>query len=141
MILHKDGLIVLNYEVGFDTLVVKWLASDTATSPELRYSMQILVEKIRSYDIKRLLIDAREDVVAVSDEEYVELNVNFAKNLVQTRLERIARLGTTNLNRENFVKGLVADLQSLPETSLVYKEFNDEATAKEWLQDNTTQNS
>ncbi|NEM98316.1 vWA domain-containing protein [Pontibacter burrus] len=141
MILHKDGLFILDYDVASDILVVKWFASDTATSPELSYTMQILVEKVRSYDIKRLLIDAREDVVAVSDEEYVELNVSFAKNLVSTRLERVARLGTTNINRENFVKELVADLQTLPETHIVYKEFNDQATAKEWLQDSNRRDS
>lgn len=141
MILHKDGLFVLDYDVATDILMVKWLASDTATSPEINYTMQILVEKIRSYDIKKLLIDAREDVIAVSDEEYVEINVNFAKNLVSTRLERVARLGTTNTNRENFVKELVADLQTLPETRVVYKEFNDQAAAKEWLQNNNAETS
>lgn len=131
----------MNYDVATDILVVKWLASETSTSLELGYSMALLVDKVRSYDIKKLLIDAREDVVGITDEEYVDINVKFANNLASTRLERVARLGTTNINRENFVKSLVDDVQLLPQTKLVYKEFNDESNALEWLQDNNVQNS
>ena len=141
MILHKDGLIEMDYDVASDILLVKWLASDTSTSLELGYSMNLLVDKVRSYDIKKLLIDAREDVVGITDEEYVEINVEFANNLANTRLERVARLGTTNINRENFVKSLVEDVTSLTRTSLIYKEFNNEATAIVWLQENNPSNS
>ncbi|MEJ8756078.1 hypothetical protein WG947_03660 [Pontibacter sp. H259] len=139
MTLHKDGLIVMEYDVATDTLVAKWIASKTSNSLELGYTMKLLVDKVRSYDIKKLLLDAREDVVGITDEEYVEINVKFAHNLATTRLVRVARLGTTNINRENFVKSLVEDVQSSTQTSLIYKEFNNEATALEWLQDNSAQ--
>jgi len=140
MILHKDGLIEMDYDVASDVLVVKWLASATSTSLELGYTMDLIVDKVRSYDIKKLLIDAREDVVGITDEEYVEINVKFANNLASTRLDRVARLGTTNINRENFVKSLVEDVQALTQTHLIYKEFSNETAAKLWLQNNT-QNS
>ena len=141
MILHKDGLIVMDYDVATDILVVKWLASETSTSLELGYSMKLLVDKVRSYDVKKLLIDAREDVVGITDEEYVEINVKFAKDLASTRLERVARLGTTNINRENFVKTLVYDVQAHAQTTLIYKEFQDQTNAIEWLQDTSSPNS
>ncbi|MBC5775300.1 hypothetical protein H8S95_14570 [Pontibacter sp. KCTC 32443] len=141
MILHKDGLILMDYDVASDILVVKWLASKTSSSSELSYTMKLLVDKIRSYDIKNLLIDAREDVIGITDEEYVEINMTFAQNLASTRLQRVARLGTTNTNRENFVQELAEDVQALPEANVVYQEFQDETIAIQWLQQNGERSS
>ncbi len=131
----------MDYDVASDILVVKWLASKTSSSSELSYTMKLLVDKIRSYDIKNLLIDAREDVIGITDEEYVEINMTFAQNLASTRLQRVARLGTTNTNRENFVQELAEDVQALPEANVVYQEFQDETIAIQWLQQNGERSS
>lgn len=133
MILHKDGLTEMEYDVTADLLKVRWLDSKRSTEPELNYTIGILLDKIRNYDIKKLLIDAREDVEGVTDEEYVEMNVNFAKLLANTRLVKVARLGTNNLNRENFIQELAEDILSLPDTKLQYHNFRDEQTAIQWL--------
>lgn len=133
MILHKDGLSMMEYDVTADLLVVRWMDSKRSTEPELNYTIGILLEKIRSYDVKKLLIDAREEVEGITDEEYMQMNTNFAKLLAGTRLLKVARLGATNAIREKFVQALAEDLLALPDTKLQYHNFEDEQTAVQWL--------
>ncbi|WP_347158333.1 hypothetical protein [Pontibacter chitinilyticus] len=133
MILHRDGLVEMQYDAAVDILKVKWLDSKGATRDEFGYSFQKLLETIRNYDIKKLLIDSREDITAVTDEEYKELNTTFANKLAGTRLARIARLGTTNTSRESFVEALVEDVLALPDTTVAYHNFYDEQHATAWL--------
>ncbi|AKD03430.1 hypothetical protein POKO110462_05640 [Pontibacter korlensis] len=133
MKLHSDGLCELEYDAATDILTARWLQSKTSTLAELSYTMQVLLDTIRNYDIKRLLIDAHEDVEGVSDVEYVDLNVEFAKKLVQTRLQKIARLGNPNHNRENFIEALAEDLLAQPTTLVAFQNFTDERSAIQWL--------
>ncbi len=123
----------MSYDVSVDLLKVRWLDLKYSTGAELNYTIGVLLEKIRNYDIKKLLIDAHQNVEGVTDEEFVEMNTNFAKLLVSTRLKKVARLGTNNLNRENFIQALAQNTLSGSDTTLQFHNFNDEQSAVQWL--------
>jgi hypothetical protein len=133
MILHRDGLIELKYEAATDILSVRWPNSRNASKAELQFSFAKLIDTLRHYDIKKLFIDASENVENVSDEEYAEMNQKFAEELVATRLQKIARLGAPNATRQKIIEN-IADVElQKRQGQLSFREFGDELSALEWL--------
>ena len=137
MLLHKDGLIELNYDVVSDVLKVKWPDLTGFTMPEINYSLTKLIDTLRHYDIKKVHIDSRTSSVAdISKEEYHNVLLGFAKRLMTTRLEKMARIETADRSRENVVT-LTAD-EAVNNLGIQYEfqNFTDENTALRWLTSN-----
>jgi hypothetical protein len=51
-----------------------------------------MVDTVRHYDVKRLLLDTRKTVIAVSEEENREVTSQLASNLAKTPLQKLARI-------------------------------------------------
>ncbi|ALI98741.1 hypothetical protein DC20_06895 [Rufibacter tibetensis] len=94
----------LEYDPAKDVLMVEWPDFEEYAIPELHYTLDSIVEAVRSYDIKNLLIDARSAVIAVGQKEYDEIAGKFANNLLTTRLRKLARLITDSSIREAHVQ-------------------------------------
>ncbi|WP_347158848.1 hypothetical protein [Pontibacter chitinilyticus] len=135
MLLHKDGLIELNYEVATDILTVCWPDMTGFTRSEIGYALQKLIDTLKHYDIKKLLIDARSRVVELPEEEYADLMLDFSRNLLSTRLMKVARLQTLDMSREKKVERATAKVEKQVQIDIPYKSFADEVSALAWLRE------
>ncbi|MBJ6118340.1 hypothetical protein JAO76_09065 [Pontibacter sp. BT310] len=136
MLLHKDGLIELKYDVVLDILSLKWPDMSGMTLPEIEFSLQKLIDTLRHYDIKNLLIDSRESKTDLDNEEHLALMLRFSEYLTSTRLKKMARLATTDLNRENIVDYAVGETNNRLGITFEIRNFADEAGALKWLREN-----
>jgi hypothetical protein len=80
--------------------------------PEIRQALKILVEHIKSYDIKRLLIDSSKASLEIPGAEYKGILREFGQNVMQTRPEEMARILTPNSTREDKVEETRQELHS-----------------------------
>ena len=134
MLLHKDGLIELNYDVRSDILSVRWPDLNGITISELEFSITKLVDTLRHYDIKNLLIDSRSSKVAdITREEHLKVLLDFVKLVMTTRLEKLARIETTDIGREGVVDIAAEEAINRLGIRFDFRNFSDEVSAWEWL--------
>ncbi|MBC5774751.1 hypothetical protein H8S95_11810 [Pontibacter sp. KCTC 32443] len=137
MLLHKDGLIELNYDVVHDILKVNWPDLTGATMPEINYSLKKLIDTLRHFDIKRLMVDSRGSSVAdISREDHQAIIFNFAKKLMSTRLEKMARIETKDNARETVVVQTAEEAIHNLGIQYQFRNFSDELSAYKWLCEN-----
>ncbi|GAB3528705.1 hypothetical protein GCM10027443_07030 [Pontibacter brevis] len=129
MILFQNGFVKLDYDPTTDILYVDMPTVDNLVLPEVRQALRIIVEHVRNYDVKRLLIDARKTEVEVSEETYATMLADFRQNLMATRLKKLARIVSGSTIRENAVKK-VYEKQKL---TIEIRSFTEVAPAVEWL--------
>src|SRR5690349_10963984 len=108
MILYQNALIKLDYNPATDILLVDMPSVTYGIVPEFRRALDIIVENVRSYDVKKLLVDARKSVVEMDSEEYAKMVEKFASDLKATRLVKGARVISPNADREKLVKTMVS---------------------------------
>lgn len=130
MILFKNGIISLDYDPTKDIIFVDMPTVNHVVMPEVREALRIIVEHVRNYDVKNLLVDARETEVDVSEETYASMVAEFSQNLMATRLKKLARIVTTSVVRENVVKKVYQENKLTVE----FQSFTDLDTAIKWLE-------
>lgn len=133
MLLHRDGLIELNYEVTSDILSVKWPDMSNSSFSEIEHSINKLVETLKHYDIKKLLIDGRGTNLEVADEDHRALAHRFAQELQETRLQKLARLASENKQLEKKSQEIGAKVQESIPLPFVIQTFSAEPDALRWL--------
>ena len=136
MILFRNALIVLEYEPSTDILTVEWPNLETYLLPEVRMALKTLVEYIRSYDVKRLLIDASKSKTApglMDSPEYKEVITNFVIDLSQTRLQKSARIIALDPEREIKTQKLTTEIRSETKFQVKNQEFHTKEEAIAWL--------
>jgi uncharacterized lipoprotein YddW (UPF0748 family) len=131
MIIFKNGFICLFYEPATDILSFEMPNVDSVVMPEMERSLNIIVEHTRNYDVKRILLDAKNTDIWVEEKEYACIIAAFYRNLAATRVQRIARIVKPASKREHIVKK-VLDAAMLP---IQVQRFIDEVSAREWLLD------
>src|SRR5690349_20403673 len=132
MVLH-DGIITLDYNPAQDVLITSMPDIKTFGLSEVSYCLGLIVEHIRNYAIKKLLLDSSNSVVEVEDEAYKTITTQFAINLMSTRLKKLARVGTTNAHREESSAKISQEIKQELNLPIEYKNFNGRAEAMEWL--------
>src|SRR5687768_3138784 len=100
MVLHQSSLITLDYDPATDILSLDWPDVKDFLVPEVERELKVLIDTIKHYDVKKLLIDTSKADVEVNGAEYQVFLTNFANTLKDTRLQKIARVGTSNPERE-----------------------------------------
>ncbi|WP_242919956.1 hypothetical protein [Pontibacter liquoris] len=135
MLLHKDGLIELHYEVASDILTVRWPDLTGASLSEVTYSFKMLTDTLKHYDIKRLLVDSRRNTVEVPEETYLNLMTKFTHELLATRLVKFARLKATDPVREKKTEDATELVNSMIVIPIAFKNFSDEESARRWLRE------
>lgn len=129
MILYQNALIKLEYSPATDILLVDMPSVSYGIVPEFRRALDIIVENVRAYDVKKLLVDARKSVIEMDPEDYGKLVVKFATDLKATRLIKGARVISSNADREKLVKEGV----NTTDPGFLFKTFTDFSEAEEWL--------
>ncbi|MGV3539601.1 MAG: hypothetical protein ACO1OQ_07310 [Rufibacter sp.] len=131
MIIYQNGFITLEYEPATDILFLEWPDVQDFLLPEVRQALRILVDHVKSYDIKRLLIDSSKASLEIPGEEYKEVVKEFGLNLMGTRLEKLARILTHNAMREEKVEEAKQEVQF----TIALRSFTDKQEALIWLQE------
>jgi hypothetical protein len=128
MILFESPLIRLDYAPATDILTADLSATYEFYYLEVREALNTLVNAVRHYDVKRLLMDSRKRIVQIEEEKYTALMREFVLGLQTTRLEKLARLHTGNPSRENIAKTLQAEV-----SHFVMATFTEKEPALTWL--------
>jgi hypothetical protein len=134
MILYQDSLIVLDYNPVTDVLVVQWPDFQKFSLAQIEDSFRLLVENIKRYDIKKLLIDSGATHTDANNKDYLALIYQLGKNFNTTRLEKIARVVTKNPVWEGQLSGSTEKLQSDYQSDIEYLNFDDKEAALAWLE-------
>lgn len=88
---------------------------------------------VKEYNIKRLLLDFTRNTLDLTETEYKYAIAQFAVGLMQTSLEKIARIGTKNHMREQKIISKYEGIKNAVALSIAFEIFSDQATALKWL--------
>lgn len=119
----------LDYNPSSDVLFVEWPNMHDYTLPEVKYIISEVVEAVKSYDVKRILTDTRQSQVTVPMEAYGAVVNQLALQLATTRLQKFAKLQTSNPDREAVSENAAA----LVIGSIEYHAFETTEEAMAWL--------
>ena len=133
MILYQDSLLELDYDVSADVLYVKWPNLTDADINYLDIAINELLNAIKHYDIKKLLIDSRTSQIEISEEVYRPLVFSFIKRLKHTRLYRMARVIPENTFREARLQSYTRQMHFENMFSYETADFNSKDQALAWL--------
>jgi hypothetical protein len=131
MIVFQNSLITLTYTPDTDILSVDWPDVEYDRLLEMQESLHKVIEVLKSYDVKKLLIDASTGTIRINYSEYQALIREFAMDLVQTRLQKIARVLPNDPERDESVVAIRKEMT----TSIHYQDFKTKAAALRWLSD------
>ncbi|WP_345169469.1 hypothetical protein [Nibribacter koreensis] len=129
MIIYKSGFLTLHYTPSTDILTVNFPPVEDILNTEISRSFGIIVECTRNYDIKKLLFDARGTQVEVQEETFAPIISHFVKSLATTRVQKIARVASSNLFKEHVVKRVFNDTKLL----IQFQSFTELEPAVDWL--------
>ncbi|WP_026463830.1 hypothetical protein [Adhaeribacter aquaticus] len=136
MILYQNSLMVLNYEPSSDILTVEWPNAELFLLPDLKQTFLTLIETVRNYDIKQLLIKTTaESVIPVLDNTkdnsiYIR---QVLKGLRGTRLQKIARILAFEIEQDKEEQKLSAEINADATITIQYRTFLENEMAMAWL--------
>ena len=133
MIIFKNGFIRLHYEPATDILSFTMPLVSDIVMPEMRRCLGTAVEHVRNYDVKKVLLDARETDIEVMEDSYAAIIAEFYHSLSATRLRKVARLVTPGSVRERII-GKLLDNAGFP---MEVRRFTEAAPALSWLRDSS----
>lgn len=129
MILYQNGIIKLDYDPATDILLLEWPDFHTYLMPDIGHSISILLETIRNYDVKNILIDSSKTIMDVDDAEYKTVMHQFVQDVMKTRLRKMARIETNDFTREQNMNMLEEETRP----TFLFKNFKDRSSAFQWL--------
>ncbi|MHC2990607.1 hypothetical protein OB13_03020 [Pontibacter sp. HJ8] len=134
MILYQDNVVKLDYSPAKDVIELVWPDMQEVFLPEIRQALAKTVEVIRLYDVKNLLIDASNSSVVLNASESHALSIEMVKELSYTRLQRLARIETQDMAREQANVAQWSEIKKVAQVSFEFQTFADKSSALEWLQ-------
>ena len=130
-----NGIITLDYNPATDVLVTSMPDIRQFALAEVTFCLDLIVDNVRNYDIKNLLLDSSQSIIEVEEEAYKAITTQFSRDLMNTRLRKLARVGPANTKRKREEKSnrLATEIRQELRLSIAFKSFNSRATAMEWL--------
>src|SRR5688572_25983438 len=132
MILFQNNLITLDFNPVTDVLVVQWPDFQKFSLEEIGEAFHLLVDHIKRYDVKKLLIDSGKTNTDVNNQEYLALIYQLGKALKNTRLAKVARVETTNAVWEGQLSGDIDKLRTDYQSLIEYQNFDRIEAAQAW---------
>ncbi len=133
MILYQDSLLSLDYDASTDIMYVQWPNLTDADLPDLQTAIKALIDTIKHYDIKKLLIDSRVSRVDIPDEIYRPLIFSLIGQLKESRIQRMARVMPENTYREVHLQSYTQQMQAANMFTYAIAEFESKEKAFAWL--------
>lgn len=138
MILFENSIMKLEYDPATDIMVVAYPELHGYLLPEIKHSVDILADVVKSYDVKKVLLDSTKTVVDVTPEESREIAVYMASSLAQTRVQKVARVQSLNLTVETRAERNLQHVQQALSLPYVLQNFTHKAEALAWLQNDSS---
>lgn len=133
MILHADRYFEHQYDSRLDMVCVKWPDIEGIYLPEIFNSVKMLLENIKNYYIRNLLVDASHTKALITYEDVDKVVHYLYSGLKDTRLEKLARVESANQQRELDLRRLVTEMNL--KHSFETRVFKDTPSAVAWLTD------
>lgn len=124
-----NPVVKLDYNPSQDILIVEWPDFSDYTLSEAKYTLNVILETIRTYDVKYLLTDARKGTIDIPEQSYKELIYGFALSLTKTRLKKLARVVAERTLREKPIK----EVTQKAKLAIPIKSFEQVEDALHWL--------
>ncbi|TXK26551.1 hypothetical protein FVR03_21760 [Pontibacter qinzhouensis] len=128
----QNNLIKLEYNPVTDILNVEWpnISADLLT--EVKHTLKAIVDAIKHYDVKKLLINSQQTIIGISQSEYENILKSFSQDLNATRLQMVARIESKHLKRELLVKEVSLQLKNT--SNFEFQNFTTMTDAISWLE-------
>lgn len=97
----------LDYNPVTDILLFQWPELTYYTESEADFVLKAVLDAIRSYDVRYLLVDTRKDSVKIDSSLYKEIKLKFFSGLNRTRLKKLARVVSAETGREDLIKEVI----------------------------------
>lgn len=133
MILFENSLIRLDYNPATDILEICYPDLHDFLLPEIKHSIDILIDTVKSYDVKKILLDSSKTTISVSNEESREIAVYLATGLMKTRVQKLARVQSPSSAVEQIAQGNIGHIRESQLLPFQLQNFTIKAVAVEWL--------
>ncbi|MCC9168804.1 hypothetical protein [Pontibacter harenae] len=117
MILFENSILRLDYSPSSDILEVGYPDLHDYLLVEIKHSIDILVDTVKHYDVKRVLLDSSRTSIEVNREESRMIAVYLATGMATTRVQKVARLQSPSAFVEHTAEAnidYITQTQSLP---------------------------
>jgi len=138
MILFENSVIKLDYDPVTDIAVVEYPDLHDYMLSEIKHSIDILVETIRNYDVKKLLLDSTRTVSSVKEEESRDIATYLAAGIMKTRVQKVARVQSPVSAVETRAQGNIKHIKESQALPFLLQNFTDGEEALAWLQGDTS---
>jgi|SRR5688572_24644916 len=129
-LIYQKGQIEIEYLPKYGTLTLSW--SGQVEEDDYKTALSELLKFILLYEIRNLLIDAREsDAKERSDKQW--MNCFFSEKISQTSIRKIARIGCGYLMREALVSKQIMEFHRSQQLPYTFRYVNDVNAALEWF--------
>ena len=119
----------LNLEPANSLMEVNWPNFEAYSVDETKLALSRLVNTVKTYEVRKLLVDASNAKLNAETEDYEEIIRHYTSLLQETNLEKIARLVTDVPERENRSR----KLQKYIPASIQIQNFENSTDARAWL--------
>lgn len=133
MILFENSLIKLDYDPSSDILEVGYPDLHDYLLPEIIHSIDILVDSVKHYDVKRILLDSSRTSISVNSEESRQIAVYLASGFATTRVQKVARLQSPSHNVEQSAEANIRHIRESQQLPYLLQNFMDRVVAVNWL--------
>ncbi|WP_347158977.1 hypothetical protein [Pontibacter chitinilyticus] len=122
----------MHYNPSTDILYVEYPDLGSLQLPVIKHSLAVLVENIRNYDVRKLLLDSSDSEVWVSEKEGRAVALQLTSDLMKTRLLKVAHVLPLDPDREKRVQ---ANINQVPRGTRPYQlqTFDTKEDAMAWL--------
>ncbi|TPE41078.1 hypothetical protein [Pontibacter mangrovi] len=133
MILFDNSIITISYDPVTDLLEAAYPDLHASHLSEITFYMDKLVETVKHYDIKRVLLNSSSTHVFVSGPASQQVAAYLAAGLAQTRVRRVARVSSPNEAVEEIAQANLEYIRQALSLPFALKSFTDSKQATKWL--------
>jgi hypothetical protein len=133
MILFQNSIIKLDYTPATDILDVEYPDLHGFMLPEIKLNIDIMVDNIVNYDVKKILLDSSHTIISVSAEESRDVATYLAAGLLKTRVQKVARVQSNNISVETTARNNMQHIQESLPLPFQLQNFTGKADAIDWL--------
>jgi len=133
MILFQNSIVKLDYNPATDILEIEYPDLHGYLLLEIKHNINIIVDIIKSYDVKKLILDSTRTVIAVSEEESKEVAMYLAAGIMTTRVQKVARLQSLNSDVEKTAQDNVGHIERAQTLPFQIQNFTSKTEATLWL--------
>ena len=135
MILLNNSIVELDYNPATDVLEVAYPDLHDYLLPEVKHTIDNMVDIIKNYDIGKLLLDSSRTSILVSTERSTEISMHLAAGLAKTRLSKLARVQSLSNAVETTAQNNISKISTSLNLPFKLQTFTCKGDALEWLVD------